>query len=137
MSSLDKFARRIINVAASVPRKANELKKQAAGAGLIAMINNTPVDTGQARGGWEVGIGGPPEGPTPLDKSGSQTFIRGKEIIRTTPLGQEIHLTNNVKHAPFLDGGGSPKNRSGMTVFGKKAIRDRINVNNPLNLGSK
>jgi hypothetical protein len=89
-----------------------------------AVILKTPVDTGRARGGWDVQFGGPssfvpPPIPRRLSVKGAKRGARQsfERIVQAAPLagvkaatdlaeiGKNMHLTNNVEYIEVLEGG--------------------------------
>lgn len=75
-------------------------------------IKRTPVDEGEARGGWQMSVGTQiPQGGTGKREVGEvgdffgQTFQSGLASIAQLPPFSMVWITNNVKHAPILDAG--------------------------------
>ena len=80
--------------------------------GLIAfseVVQETPVDTGQARGGWRL-VGGersynnPGPQPKGSELAPPKIELTGKQQI---VLGESIFLTNGVEHIVYLNEGTS------------------------------
>ena len=79
------------------------------------VILMTPVDTGRARGNWQVSIGTIPGGTLELDdKAGTATI--GKVQAETLGLkaGQTIYLVNNLEYISALEFGHSKQAPAGM-----------------------
>lgn len=91
---------------------------------LPRLVDRTPVDTGNARGNWQVGIGERPQGtvhpplipslghpryPRPsLSLIGQQTVDEGSRFIRDNLVTFCVcHLTNNVHYILELEDGKS------------------------------
>ena len=78
--------------------------------GLRRVVQRTPVDTGQAKGGWQVGIDDRPEGQIDrLDPSGATTIEEGSAEIKKLKAYGTCHITNNVAHIVPLEDGHSPQ----------------------------
>ena len=71
------------------------------------LVLGTPVDTGRARGGWNVGINSPNLQETLNDPGGQITMRDNKKIIEMAQLGDRIFLSNNVAYIGYLDEGSS------------------------------
>jgi hypothetical protein len=65
-------------------------------------ILRTPVDTGRARGNWQVEIGKAAEG---IIEEGlwDQVLERGTVIIDKIPPFSVVHITNNVEYVFYLE----------------------------------
>jgi hypothetical protein len=92
---------------------------------LTRLVRKTPVDTGRARGNWQVSIGTPnldyddemkdPSGGEAEAGSGGMAPIRaGDAVIKTAPLDSIIWITNNLPYIQKLDEGGSHQAPTGM-----------------------
>ena len=73
---------------------------------LTRIVGRTPVDTGRARGGWQVAIGSPAAGEGENDQNGTNTVSRGSATIRSAPPFSDVHITNNVEYIDILENGG-------------------------------
>src|SRR5690606_23664498 len=66
----------------------------------------TPVDSGRARGNWQVTIGTPASGVVPVsDKQGGQTIAKGTETINAIPPFDVVWITNNMPYIEVLEYG--------------------------------
>lgn len=80
----------------------------------------TPVDTGRARGGWQVEIGKAPTGEGAPDKQGAGTIAAGSAKIGQVKGGDVVYIVNNVPYIQVLEYGrddgspGSPQAPDGM-----------------------
>ena len=82
---------------------------------LVKIVLRTPVDTGRARGGWQVTIGQPAtDSPLALDKDGGATIAKGKKVIESVGFGQVIYISNNVTYIRALEEGWSKRSADGM-----------------------
>lgn len=76
---------------------------------LQGVVLGTRVDTGRARGNWQVGLATPPEGYDPdlKDKGGQRTISRGARVITgAVKPGKEdemIWLHNGVPYVSYLE----------------------------------
>ncbi len=79
------------------------------------VILKTPVDTGRARGNWQVAIGEMPTGTIELDDKSGQIAI-GKvqaEAMGVKP-GDVIYLANSLPYIQALEDGSSTQAPAGM-----------------------
>lgn len=68
------------------------------------VIEKTPVDTGQARGGWHTSIGAPSTRVGGLkDKGGAATIARGRHDASIT--GSIFYVVNNLPYISVLEFG--------------------------------
>ena len=75
---------------------------------LSGMVMRTPVDTGRARGNWQVSIGVPVEHETGrFDASGGGTISEGNAAIGSQRGYQVIVIQNNVPYIERLNDGWS------------------------------
>lgn len=85
---------------------------------LRGVVLKTPVDTGQARAGWQLSIGSPvSEEATGLDPSGSGTISNGVGALAGLGPFQVVWLSNNVGHIRFLEEGSSSQAPNGMLAL--------------------
>lgn len=79
---------------------------------LAGVIQRTPVDTGRARGNWQLSIGKPAEGETgELLKKTNKTNVNQQGKLASLPPYQIVWITNNVPYIEVLEFGGFvPKN---------------------------
>lgn len=94
------------------------------------VILKTPVDTGRARGNWQVQIGNVPSGTLELnDASGSATISKASAAAANLRSGDVIYLVNNLPYIRRLEEGYSGQAPSGMvalTVQEFQAIADQV-----------
>lgn len=97
------------------PAKVAALERKVALEGLRRLVLKTPVDTGRARGGWQVVIGRFPQGPTDrLDPTGEGTIQAGAGVIAAIRTPRRCVLSNNVEYIEKLEHGGSRQAPDGM-----------------------
>lgn len=97
-----------------------------------AAVHGTPVDKGQARGGWLMSHGSP-SGQVDekrSDKKGDRTLARINSVIGNYKIGEEMYLENNVNHIGYLDDGSSTQAPLGITdqavAAGTKAAQEAL-----------
>ena len=79
-----------------------------------AIILDTPVDTGRAKGNWQVSIDQTKENELSMeDKSGSPTISKAKNEL-SKPIGRYIYIQNNLPYIERLEYGWSSKAPEGM-----------------------
>lgn len=104
-----------INFGIEVLAEADTLTKRITGEMLQGVIVATPVDTGQARSNWRVGVGSV-DGTTDesTDKSGQGAISRGIATIQSGGgLGKVVYISNSLSYVERLNNGWSmqaPKN---------------------------
>lgn len=80
------------------------------------VVLSTPVDTGQARGGWNVGINNVNLKEADKDKSGAKTISENEREIQRAQADDTIFISNNVQHIEFLEKGSSSQAPNGMVA---------------------
>jgi len=108
MADLPTFARRIRRRAREIETNTDKLVALTAGVIDQTVVLATPVDTGRARGNWQVSIGSPiTEAVDELSPGGSEAIATGKAVIRSRKPGQTIFISNNVAYIEALNEGSS------------------------------
>lgn len=97
-----------------VPKRHLTLQKRIALDLLNRIVFRTPVDTGRARGGWQVSRGGPQRRLGEPDRDGSATVSRGESVVRALKPYNNLAIYNNVFYIQFLENGYSQQAPSGM-----------------------
>jgi hypothetical protein len=85
--------------------------------GLGSLVDRTPVDTGRAKGGWQVGGGErPPDSLTKehVDPDGAATKATGQAIIAAIPAFMPVFISNYVEYITALEDGHSQQAPNGM-----------------------
>lgn len=95
-----------------------------------AIIRDTPVDTGRARGDWQTTVDNPASGQnerTDNTKKGRDGGPSQAEVVANTPekAGQVTFLTNNLPYVEDLEKGTSQQSPEGMVIRNM----DRIQTN--------
>lgn len=105
---IDEFIRK-------VGGNAEEVARKAALSVFSGVIFRTPVDTGRARGAWQIASGAlPTPRTTVLDKDGSGTVAAGIVALQGFKLGETIYVENNLPYALPLEYGYSQQSPQGM-----------------------
>jgi hypothetical protein len=82
------------------------------------VILKTPVDTGRARGNWQVSVGNVPNGTLEIeDKSGSATISAATAAASGLRAGDVIFLVNNLPYILRLEDGHSGQAPAGMVAL--------------------
>lgn len=107
-----------------VPKAVQAFHQKLALQALEGVVDLTRVDTGNARGGWQVLIGDLSQvAETVEDQSGSGTISRGASIIATAEPYSVIFLANAVHYIRYLNDGTS---RMGGDFMIEQTINDLL-----------
>lgn len=91
----------------AVPGHVEQVQKFFAFEALRRIVKRTPVDTGRARGGWQVTLNNPASAATGTqDPSGGQAIAEGNAVISVSQPFQVIWISNNVDYIRILEEGG-------------------------------
>jgi hypothetical protein len=111
--------------AAAARRDLAAMQRHAAGVPSVAtrvyaleamrrLVLKTPVDTGRARGNWQVGEGAPNATVTDaVDPGGSRVAGELATAINALAGQQVVYLTNGLPYIPVLEFGGYPQREGG------------------------
>lgn len=89
-----------------LPEDLSSLQKALCYLILRGVVFLTPVDTGRARGNWQVTINYIPTAETGIkDKGGDEVFAAGGQVIESIPAFCVVFITNNVPYIEVLDQG--------------------------------
>lgn len=103
------------------PNVANEVNKTA-GLILATVVPATPVDTGRARGNWQVSTARSITSEiNRLDQNGGSTISLGQSRINTRPRGATIYICNNVPYIQRLNDGYSAQAPAGFVQLAVRA----------------
>ncbi len=110
--AIDRFVDR------TIPEKHLQLQRAVALQILSGVVMKTPVDTGRARGNWQVTIGAPATSARLVaDKAGAATISEGLgQLSGAQPFGV-IHVGNNVAYIGKLEEGHSKQAPAGMLAI--------------------
>lgn len=114
MGSLTDFSRKIVILADRVPHSVRDLKRKVSTEVLRGVVTTTPIDTGQARFNWNVGLNAPNHN---TDMTGFSTYGRRADwsskmstsvaaIMRAGPQ-DTIYISNALHYIGKLNNGGS------------------------------
>jgi hypothetical protein len=113
--SIEDFNREIDDFGRGIDRDGVAFQKKIVLEALRRLAFRTPVDTGRARGNWQVTIKMPAQGTLPLcDKTGDEVVAKGVAAISLLPPGQVVWISNNVEYIEFLEEGSSRQAPHGM-----------------------
>lgn len=99
-------------------------RKQAIGLhALRSLVMSTPVDTGEARGGWVAGVGSAPASPERKDPTGQTAISEGTAAIMGAKPEESIVISNSVPHIIPLNDGHSSQAPHGMVEVMKAELR--------------
>lgn len=85
------------------------------------VVVSTPVDTGRARAGWDVGINNvTPGAAANMGKTIQEIVNAGELTIKQAEADDAIFVSNNVNYIEFLENGSSEQAPNGMV---KKTLR--------------
>lgn len=139
--TLTQFAKEMEQIAENLEVGVIELRRET----IIGIVNRiaelTPVDTGQARSNWQVGVGAPPTGTRPpyspipsrwrrpYGRGGSRSERRNLLGVTMTAQGklrdirgdEPIYITNNLPYIDRLNQGWSSQSPAGFVMLGVRA----------------
>lgn len=119
------FAKRLRKYAENIPKQQNEIKRELALEALVAIVGDTPVDTGRARDSWNVSAGRPdysvpsgPYGPSAHRKQvayggptrgGTGSITKGRNLIRSARVkyGVPLYIASGLSYMVALNNGSS------------------------------
>lgn len=82
---------------------------------LARVIDKTPVDTGRARGNWQVTVNAKSSASLDVtDKTGDATFAHGVGNLSALPPYAIVWVANHVHYISFLEEGTSQQAPDGM-----------------------
>jgi len=72
---------------------------------LRGVVLKTPVDTGRARGGWQVELNARGTSTGVSDKSGQAAINAGSATILSSQLSDAIYISNTIEYIVYLEEG--------------------------------
>lgn len=121
---LAQFNQEIQAFGQKVPEKLTLLQKKVVLEALRRLVMKTPVDTGRARGNWQVTIGDPAMNQLETtDKNGAGTIAQGLAAISHLPGYQVVWISNNVDYIEALEHGHSKQAPQGMLALTVEELR--------------
>lgn len=125
--SIEDFNRDIDAFGRGIDRDGVAFQKKIVLEALRRLAFRTPVDTGRARGNWQVTIGSPAQQALATwDKTGDEVVTRGVAAISLLPPGQVVWITNNVEYIEFLEEGSSKQAPNGMLRITVEELRSLL-----------
>lgn len=124
--NLDSFNRGVKNFSSRLlPEQQVIFQKRVVFEVLRRVILRTPVDSGRARGGWQVTIGSAPESsPLSFDTDGNSAIENGVSALGELGPFQVVFVSNNVVYIQFLDEGSSSQAPKGIVSVALAQVRD-------------
>ncbi len=109
------FNASIARFAKENPAKFKVVRDKLALQGLSGVVRKTPVDTGRARGNWQVSTGSPASGDIDNeDSNGNGTISDGNGTIVSAPPFGVVYIANNLPYIERLENGHSKQAPAGM-----------------------
>lgn len=109
------FALDIKRFAEATETDVDEVKKRATLQVFTDIVQNTPVDTGRAKGSWTIGNGGLPKAYRKRkDKGGGLTIAQGAKKINASKVDESLFISTNLVYMPPLEYGWSKQAPRGM-----------------------
>jgi len=98
--------------------RSNQAVRMLAFEALSRIVLRTPIDTGRARGNWNVGVGNPDHGVNLVgfDKAGTGTINRGQAVLAAAAPDQTLYITNSLPYILPLEHGHSGQAPAGMVM---------------------
>lgn len=90
-----------------------------------SVVMDTPVDTGRARGNWQITTGSPNRNITDRLSPGFSSVV-SQELQNLGALGDTVYMTNNLPYIEGLEYGSSGQAPSGMVRKNVARIRSLI-----------
>tara|TARA_R110002096_G_C14661938_1_gene728454 strand:- start:50218 stop:50616 length:399 start_codon:yes stop_codon:yes gene_type:complete len=117
------FEREVANFGSTLlPEQFVLFQKKIALEVLVRVVKRTPVDTGRARGNWQVGVGTIPSGNSSADSTGGSTISAGLGNLATLGRNQTVFIANNLEYISFLEGGSSTQAARGMLAVSLQEV---------------
>lgn len=116
-------------VVEGIRERANKLVRGVALEGAARLIQRTPVDTGRARGNWNVAVGeiDPTHSMDFEDPQGSAALQGAQAVILGEfEAGDRLYLTNSLPYVPELERGHSKQAPQGMVAVTASEMRPLV-----------
>ena len=103
---------------AALRDRSNQAVRMLAFEALSRIVLRTPVDTGRARGNWNVGAGDPDRSVNIMgfDKTGMETINRVRPLLDAAGPDQTLYVTNSLPYILPLEHGHSSQAPAGMVM---------------------
>ena len=106
-----------------VPEELTKLVKAIAFEAFARIVFKTPVDTGRARGNWQISIGQPIFDEIELDQAQDIALsdignegVRAAQVLQNLNPFEVVWISNNVPYIEFLEEGSSRQAPQGMVA---------------------
>ena len=101
-----------------MPNELVKMQKKIVLEALKRLMEKTPVDTGRARGNWQVGIGSAVEGSIQENwPSDAEAISAGISVLVALPPYSTVWISNNLDYIEILEDGGSQQAPQGMLAL--------------------
>lgn len=118
--SFDTFSLEVEQFAKGLmPKQVLILQKKIALEALARVVQKTPVDTGRARGNWQVTVGTPAEGELAVT---GRVEPASSGLAALKPF-DVVYIVNNVDYIIYLEGGSSGQAPAGMVAVTVEELR--------------
>lgn len=92
------------------------------------IILRTPVDTGRAKGSWQVSFNSLPADEVRLfDKDGQETIAKAGDVLSGYVDGDTIYIVSNLDYMVFLEYGSSTQAPQGMVRLTVAEFQEHLN----------
>lgn len=103
-TNLAKFNAELIAAETKIKGDIKKFHQQVVAELFKRIVLRTPVDTGRARGNWQIEIGGPAQGILDVvDKSGDGTILKEISKLDDIPPFSLVHISNNLEYISYLE----------------------------------
>ena len=96
------------------------------------IIKRTPVDTGRAKGNWQMSVKSPPSqiledtDQSTLGTASSKNLSEGSRVSNRAKLGDRLFIINNLPYIEKLEKGNSRQAPSGMVRLETMEFKRRV-----------
>lgn len=124
-TNVREFNRALARFAKTIPAASVvTLQKKLAVEALNRIVQKTPVDTGRARGNWQVSINGfPNDAVETKDASGGGVISEGANHLTGLSPFSVVYITNNLPYITLLENGSSQQAANGMVAVTMAELR--------------
>lgn len=113
-NDLANFARRMALLGRKTQENIDKLVRKVVLTAHQSVVLATPVDTGRARGNWQVAVGAAPTTTTPLlSPTGTEAIVSGARALAAYKDGDDVHIVNNLPYIGRLNAGSSAQAPAG------------------------
>ncbi len=125
---VERFNAALLTTASKLlPELLIEFQKQIVLQVLVGVVNRTPVDTGRARGNWQVSVS---TASTSIlesrDVVGRETVQKGQDKLASLGFAEIVWISNNLDYVVFLEAGSSNQAPKGMVAITLQEIQSTV-----------